>query len=159
MKTNAILLSVAALAVAGLVLLPASTTGPMTGKPLPELSVQYFKDGDTVTTGKPTLVEFWATWCPPCLKSIPHLNDLNKKYSEKGLQILGITDEDRATVAAFVKDTPMDYHVALDEGSQYAAKFGIRGIPHAFLVDREGKIVWDGHPLALKESDIEPLLK
>ena len=67
----------------------------LVGQSLPKLSVQWLgKKPDT--EGKPMIVEFWATWCPPCRESIPHLNEIYAKYKEKGLQVVGITDEDRA---------------------------------------------------------------
>lgn len=128
------------------------------GKPLPELAVKYV-DAKPELKGKPAIVEFWATWCPPCRKSIPHLNDLNAKYKGKGLAIIGITDETQNEVATFRKSLPMDYTVALDEGGKLSQSFGITGIPHAFVVDKAGKIVWEGHPMQLKEETIESVVK
>lgn len=127
------------------------------GKPLPSLDVKYL-DAAPELKGKPAIVEFWATWCPPCRKSIPHLNEISKKYKDKGLVVVGITDEDKATVEKFRKGTPMEYTVALDEG-QLGRKLGINGIPHAFVVDKEGKVVWHGHPLELDDKTLEGVLK
>jgi len=157
MKTNLILAAV--LMVCLWAFLKAEPKSALIGQPAPELHVTYFKEGAAPDLkGKPTLVEFWATWCPPCRKSIPHLNEIHQKYGGKGLQIVGITEEDKATVAAFIKDMPMDYHVALDETGKDSEAFGISGIPHAFLVGKDGKIVWEGHPMALEEKDIESLV-
>lgn len=118
-----------------------------------------FKGKDPVLTGKPLIVEFWATWCPPCRTSIPHLNELYKKYQEKGLEIIGVTKEDSATVAKFVKDIPIDYNVAFDSNGKFGKPFGIKGIPHAMILDREGKVVWEGHPMSMPEKEIEAVLK
>ena len=83
------------------------------GQQLPSLALNYLgKQPDL--TGKPLLVEFWAPWCPPCRKSIPHLNEVYAKYKTQGLQIVGITDEDEATVKKFLKQIPMDYNVAIN---------------------------------------------
>lgn len=136
----------------------ARTEKSMVGQTLPKLSVQWL-DKKPETEGKPTVVEFWATWCPPCRSSIPHLNEIYAKYKDKGLQIVGITDEDRAKIKKFEKEVPIEYAVALDANGKYAKPFGIQGIPHAVLVDKTGKIVWEGHPMSLKESQIEELLK
>jgi thiol-disulfide isomerase/thioredoxin len=130
----------------------------MVGQPLPKLSVQWL-DKKPETEGKPMIVEFWATWCPPCRASIPHLNEIYAKYKDKGLQIIGITDEDRAKIKKFEKEVPIEYAVGLDANGKYAKPFGIQGIPHAVLVDKTGKVVWEGHPMSLKESQIEELLK
>ena len=137
-----------------------SLAGPAdwVGKPLPSLGLE-FVDKAPELKGKPAIVEFWATWCGPCRTSIPHLNELYSKYKEKGLNIVGISDEDRATVEKFRKGTPMAYTVALDKGGTLGQKFGITGIPHAFVVDKTGKIVWEGHPMTLKEATIEEVLK
>lgn len=130
----------------------------MVGQPLPKLNVQWL-DQKPATEGKPMIVEFWATWCPPCRDSIPHLNEIYAKYKGQGLQIVGITDEDRAKIKKFEKEVPIEYAVGLDANGKYAKPFGIQGIPHAVLVDKTGKIVWEGHPMSLKESQIEELLK
>lgn len=136
----------------------ARTEKSMVGQSLPKLSVQWL-DKKPETVGKPMIVEFWATWCPPCRSSIPHLNEIYAKYKDKGLQIVGITDEDLAKIKKFEKEVPIEYAVGLDANGKYAKPFGIQGIPHAVLVDKAGKVVWEGHPMSLKESQIEELLK
>jgi len=136
----------------------ARTEKSMVGQALSKLSVQWLEKKPE-TEGKPMIVEFWGTWCPPCRASIPHLNEIYAKYKDKGLQIVGITDEDRAKIKKFEKEVPIEYAVALDANGKYAKPFGIQGIPHAVLVDKTGKIVWEGHPMSLKESQIEEFLK
>ena len=128
------------------------------GKELPALGVDYMGKAPDLK-GHAAIVEFWATWCPPCRKSIPHLNELNKKYQGKGLVIIGVTDEDKATIEKFRKGVPMEYNVAIDKGGKLGQQFGISGIPQAFVVGKDGKIVWEGHPAALNESVIENALK
>ena len=133
------------------------TPESLVGKPLPSLTgLDYFKARPDLK-GKPAIVEFWATWCPPCRKSIPHLNEIYKEYGAKDLQILGITDEPGQTIRAFVKDIPIDYPVATCRDT-LMEKFGITGIPHAFLVDKKGIVVWQGHPMELTKEDIEKIL-
>jgi len=127
------------------------------GAQLPTLSLNYLGKQPELT-GKPLLVEFWATWCPPCRKSIPHLNEIYAKYKAMGLQIVGITDEDEATVKKFQKQIPMDYNVAINTPGSVYQQFGIQAIPTAFLVDKSGKIVWTGHPMDLSEGEIQSVL-
>ena len=127
------------------------------GKELPSLSVQFLGAKPDIK-GKPAIVEFWATWCPPCRASIPHLNEINKKFKDKGLVVIGISDEDKGTVEKFRKGLPMDYNVAVG-GAEVEKKFGINGIPHAFIVGKDGKIVWEGHPMQLADAEIEKVLK
>jgi len=126
------------------------------GSTLPALDVKYVGETPDLK-GKPLIVEFWATWCPPCRQSIPHLNELYKTYKDRGLVVIGLTDEDKSTIKKFQKDIPMDYFVAIDD--KLSKEFGVTGIPHALLVDKDGKIVWEGHPMSLKKDDIEALLK
>jgi thiol-disulfide isomerase/thioredoxin len=104
------------------------------------------------------VVEFWATWCGPCRASIPHLTEMQKKF--KDVVFIGVSDEDSDTIKPFVKKMAekMDYTVAADEDRKtsagYMEAFKIDGIPHAFIVDKEGRIVWHGHPMAGLEATL-----
>lgn len=155
MNTLKVLLCLAAVAL--LSPLQARTEGSNVGQDLPALKFTYLKDAPALK-GKPMVLEFWATWCPPCRTSIPHLNEIYAKYKDKGLMIVGVTKEKRDVVEAFLKKLPINYSVALDDGA-LARGFGITGIPHAMLVGKDGKIVWEGHPMQLKDKDIQALLK
>jgi thiol-disulfide isomerase/thioredoxin len=108
--------------------------------------------------GHPVLIEFWATWCPPCRASIAHLNELDKKYRERGLEIVGITREDKSAVERFRAGTPMNYTVALDKDQALATEFQVQTIPQAWLLDKDGRVVWSGHPMELDEQTIASLL-
>jgi len=106
----------------------------------------------TIAPGKVYVVEFWATWCPPCRKSIPHLTELAKKYADR-VVFVGVSNEDVATVKPFVADQgdQMAYNVAVDIAGKvvdgYMTAFGQGDIPTAFVVDAAGKVVWLGHPM------------
>ncbi len=158
MKSKLLLILAAVAAITGLVQVQARATKSNVDSQLPEMKLNFIGK-DPVLTGKPLVVEFWATWCPPCRTSIPHLNELYKKFQPKGLEAVGITKEDAATVRAFTKDVPIDYHVGIDKSGKLSASFGVTGIPHALLVDKSGKIIWEGHPMSLQESQLEELLK
>jgi thiol-disulfide isomerase/thioredoxin len=134
----------------------ARASKSMVGQKLPDLKVQYLKAKPDLA-GKPLILEFWATWCPPCLKSIPHLNELYGKHKDKGLVIIGVTNEKRPDVEKFLKKTKMDYFPAID--ATLSKTFGVTGIPHAVLVDKTGKIVWEGHPAQIGEKELALILK
>lgn len=136
----------------------ASSDKSNVGQALPELKLDYLKDAPDLA-GKPLIVEFWATWCGPCLQSIPHLNQIHAKYKDQGLVIIGITNEKSGVVKGFLKKTAMDYIPAIDSSGALGRGFGIKGIPHAMLVDKTGKIVWEGHPIRLSDKQVESLLK
>jgi len=120
-------------------------------------NLQFLGDKPTLTNHV-LLIEFWATWCPPCRASIAHLNDLDKKYHHRGLQIVGISGEDKAVVEHFRTRTPIDYDVALDADQALATEFQVQTIPQAWLLDKDGRVVWSGHPMELDEQTIARLL-
>lgn len=128
------------------------------GTVITDLKVRYSGKSPELK-GKAYVLEFWATWCPPCRTSIPHLNEVYKKYKDKGLEIIGVTKEDRQTVRNFEKNIPIEYTVAHDTYGKLNDEFQIKGIPHAMIVDKSGKIVWEGHPMSLPESQLETVLK
>ena len=99
--------------------------------------------------GRVVILEFWATWCPPCRSSIPHLITLSKNYAGKPVTFISLTDESKDKVTQFMDSDAamrMPYPVAC--GSSSSSAYGVRGIPHAFVVGKDGKIVWRGHPMS-----------
>lgn len=121
----------------------------------PEISAAAWKnwtsaDGKAPTLaslkGKVVVVEFWATWCGPCVAGIPHLNELHTKHAGEGLVILSLTDQAAGAVEKFVdgRGAGMSYTVGM--GSESGSDYGVSGIPQAFVIDRGGKLVWEGHP-------------
>ncbi len=110
------------------------------------------------------VVEFWATWCPPCLTTIPHLTELQKKYKDKGVTVIGISDENPETVKRFVDKIgdKMDYVVAIDDEEAtmkaYMAAYGQTAMPHAFIVDQKGRVVWHGHPMFDLDETLEKVV-
>lgn len=91
--------------------------------------------------GKVVMLNFWATWCPPCRKEMPDLENLYKQFEPQGLVILGISDDDPQKVRQFVQKEGTSYPVLLDAGSKVNGLLHIQGIPKTFVYDREGKIV------------------
>jgi len=122
------------------------------GDKAPSLAGVTWVKGAAVEPGTVvTVVEFWATWCGPCRKSIPHLTGLQKRYGDK-LHVVGLSNEDAATVKPFVaqQNTAMEYHVGLADKALHAAYMaGVDGIPYAFVVDAAGTVMWSGHPMSM----------
>jgi len=92
-------------------------------------------------SGKIVLVNFWATWCPPCRKEMPDLDTLYQRFKERGLVVLAISDEDAGTVKPFIADHHVGYPVLLDPGRKVNDLFRVQGIPKSFLYDRKGNLV------------------
>jgi peroxiredoxin len=90
--------------------------------------------------GKVVLVNFWATWCPPCRKEMPDLNALAHRFEKQGLVVLSLSDEDRPKVASYVSSHELTYPILLDTGGATAKSFHVEGIPKTFIFDRDGKL-------------------
>ena len=90
--------------------------------------------------GKVVLVNFWATWCPPCRKEMPDLEALYNRFQDQGLVILAISDEDAAKVARFIAEHRITYPILLDPGRQVNQLFAVQGIPKTFIYDRQGHL-------------------
>jgi peroxiredoxin len=90
--------------------------------------------------GKVVLVNFWATWCPPCRKELPDLESLYEQFQKQGLVILAISDEDASAVKPFIAEQGISYTVLLDPGRNVNTLFHIMRIPQTFIYDRSGKL-------------------
>ena len=91
--------------------------------------------------GKVVLVNFWATWCPPCRKEMPDLETLYNKFKDQGFVVLAISDEESAKVTPFISERKISYPVLLDPGRKVNDAFIVDGIPKSFVYNREGKMV------------------
>lgn len=165
-------------AVAGLVLLCLIVTGSRgqdltIGSPAPAIAIEHwFHDKPPVTSfedGKIYVIEFWATWCGPCIASMPHLAEVQKKHADD-LTVVSVSDEDPETVEKFLdrerdgttfREITSHYSLTTDpDGSvkvDYMRAAGEGGIPTAFIVGKTGVIEWIGHPMRMDEP-IEKIL-
>jgi len=91
--------------------------------------------------GKVVLLNFWATWCPPCRKEMPDMEALYRRFQKKGLVVLAVSDEERETVVGFLAKQNYTFPVLLDPGRKVNEAFGVEGIPKSFIFDAEGKLV------------------
>ena len=174
MKIKTILLSLATCGSLTMALAVRADTTLTIGDPAPKLQVAKWVQGDPVTSfepGKAYIVEFWATWCPPCRASIPHLNERYEKVKDQGIVVIGqdVAEKKDDGVAPFVTKMgdKMTYRVALDDKSTeprgamlktWMKAAGQNFIPRAFVVNKKGQIAWIGSPTELNETVLATLL-
>ena len=109
--------------------------------------------------GKVVLVNFWATWCPPCRKEMPDLETLYWRFGSKGFVVLGISDEEAAKVEPFIRERKISFPVLLDPGRIVNDAFVVEGIPKSFVYDREGKLVAQSIDMRTQKQFLEMLGK
>jgi peroxiredoxin len=107
--------------------------------------------------GKVVVLNFWATWCPPCRKEMPDLETLYQQFKDQGLVILAISDEDAGKVKPFVAQQKVTYPILLDPGRKVNELFQIEGIPKTFVYDRNGKLVAQSIDMRTRRQFLEML--
>lgn len=104
--------------------------------------------------GKTVYVDFWASWCAPCLRSMPLINELYAKYHDQDFEVIAINvDNPIEDGLDFLLDTPLDYLIAADTDNTVLNTFGVTGMPTSFLIDKDG-IIRMVH-MGFRENDIE----
>ena len=118
---------------------------------LPSITLKDL-NGKTINTasiaqdGKPTLICFWATWCSPCKKELNNYLEYYEEWQkETGVKIVAVSIDDQRSVsrvAPYVSSVSWPYEILLDSNKQFAQAMGVNNVPHTFLVDGTGKVVW-----------------
>ena len=116
--------------------------------------------------GKVILVDFWASWCAPCKASFPVMEDLQKKYADRGFAVLAISvDEKSKAMTGFLKDHPVSFFTVRDAGHKLVSTVDVPTMPTSFLIDGDGKVFaihvgfHGAETKALYEKEIETMLK
>jgi thiol-disulfide isomerase/thioredoxin len=121
---------------------PASI--PLSGHPAPDITVTTLDGAPLALTdlrGKAVVLNFWATWCPPCQAEMPELQAAHQAYAPGGLVVLAVNQgEDAATVSAFLQERGLDFPVALDTQSEASMSYLVNSLPTTFFIDRNGVI-------------------
>lgn len=139
---------------------PRSVGHPLLGKPVPGFDLGGFTDADLRAQKRPVLLNFFASWCQPCVLEAPILDTLGKS----GAPIFGIAYKDKApNTASYLQRNGNPYtRVAADRGGLVAIDFGVTGVPETFLVDPQGIVRWHyAGPLSeeIVASDIAPRMR
>lgn len=134
------------------------------GKPAPELSIEKFLQAPDVEIdteqlkGKVVILEFWATWCAPCIAQIPHLNELSEAFEHEPVRFISITDEDESKVKRFLQKRKMNSWIGLDHDRSMFKEYQIRFLPTTILIDTEGRVAAITNPASINRETISNLL-
>ncbi|HEX6994625.1 MAG TPA: TlpA disulfide reductase family protein [Gammaproteobacteria bacterium] len=133
---------------AGLLLASAVGAGEISG-PAPNFSLPS-RSGEQVSLedlkGQVVMINFWATWCGPCRKEMPHLEALHQRYANLGFTLLGVNvDEDTSGVEEFLKETPVSFEVLFDPENEVSELYDVVAMPSTVMVDREGNLRYMHH--------------
>ena len=141
-----------------------SALDAMQGKPTPALAVKDWINSKPLTMadlkGKIVVLDFWATWCGPCLAAVPHTNELMKKYADKGVVFIGVCAQNGGEkMAATVKEKGILYPVALDAEGLTGKTYMNDSFPDYYVIDRQGNLRWADVANKDVEKAVELLLK
>jgi len=146
-----------------LLLFGYTVTSAQSAKKAPTFSLKA-ADGTVVDLaklkGKVVMVNFWATWCPPCRAEIPDFMKVYDEYKSKGLEIIGVSlDQDGwDDVRPFLKKNPINYPIVIGDGKLAQAYGGVEAIPTTFFIDKAGNIVTK-HIGGMRKTALEGYLK
>jgi len=129
----------------------------------PPLTIAAWFGSDPLTLdglkGKVVIVDFWNTSCGPCRRLMPHLAELYAKHKAEGLVVIGVTNDEKSDLEAYLKDNPAGYPIALDTvkgGAELTFDaYGIKGMPTVFLIGRDGSLSWKGPGSKLTDAMVE----
>ncbi len=126
----------------------------------PDFAVEKWLSEKPDMKGKYVLIEYWATWCGPCRRSIPLLNGFHEKYGDE-LVVIGISEEPEEDVRK-MKEPKIDFYYAVDTKKRMKDELGVWGIPHVIILEPGGYVIWEGFPLlkdyALTDELIDKIL-
>lgn len=144
----------------GVGLTGCSSTGAEVGNTAPELKLETLADGKPVKlsdfAGKVVVLDFWATWCGPCLKAMPKLAEIQESYGDK-VQVLAVSSEDKDKLKKFLSTNRLPLKFVRDPFTLTTEKYGVSAYPTTFVIGKDGKIAWKS--LGMDEEGLQTALR
>ena len=104
--------------------------------------------------GQVVVVDFWASWCAPCRRSFPWLNEMQARYGERGLVIVGVNlDNDPAAASEFLERYPANFEIVYDDDKSLAKRFDVIAMPSSYLLGRDGQLLATHHGFKVRNQD------
>lgn len=128
------------------------------GTVLPEFDLEWIGPG-RAGASKLMLIDFWATWCAPCIEHFPFLNLLAQGYGPSGLDVIALSKESASTIQPFLRTHPVRFLVASGGARQLQDLLKIRAMPYSILVGADRTVLWSGHLSATVPNRVEQALK
>jgi uncharacterized protein (TIGR03435 family) len=143
----------------------AGGDGPKIGDVPPDLKISKMLQGPPASEvnwaalkGKVVVLEFWATWCGPCVQAIPHWNELAGEFKNRPVVFLSVSAENEGVVKSFLDNHPIKSWVGLDDYEVLNKAFAVKGIPHTVILGADGRIAAITHPASLQPQHLEEIL-
>ncbi|MCC5793228.1 MAG: TlpA family protein disulfide reductase [Chromatiales bacterium] len=128
--------------------LPAVFATPV-GEPAPDFTLQQRGGGEVTLSGlrgEVVMINFWATWCPPCRQEMPHLDQIYRRFGRMGFTLLGVNVEQNSRLAdAFLRDVPVTFPILLDPEERVSRLYNVPAMPSTVVVDRQGAVRYVFH--------------
>ncbi len=132
--------------------------GVKLGTKLPQYDAHFINESPP-TDVKLQLIDFWATWCAPCRENIPRLNTFYRDFKDRGLSVIGLTQESVEVAKPFLSKVSMLYSVGAGKQNSLQGALGVKALPYAVFVNSASTIIWRGQPEEIDAALIESLLK
>ncbi len=140
-------------------LFPVCSWSAQSGDPAPECSLPLLTDDSQTVSlnqfkGKVILLDFWASWCPPCEKSFPFLDQLQEKFKSKGLEVITVNlDEEKQDALTFIKSRPVTFTIVHDSEGICPELYQVQAMPSSYLIDKSGKIKYVNYGFLTSEEE------
>lgn len=140
------LIRLSALSAVLLIFFTVATAPAFASEPAADFTLPTFPDDSTISLanfkGRVVYLDFWATWCPPCRKSFPWMEEMHQRYKDAGLSIIAVSvDKKRDLIEQFIQKMKPTFTIAHDPTGEVAKSYKLRGMPSSYLIDRNGQLV------------------